>query len=229
MNRSSLHRAIAALTIGLGAPVGVFAQSTSPKQAPLAPPADSAAATASGTTQSSTGATAIKGPAVTLATTGITGEVTDIDRAERTVAVRDSAGRTATVKVGANVPNFDTIDLGDTVTMRYTEAVSLAIAKGGAGTEAQLGEIRTKVEADAARKANDGMPGMAAMERTTLVANVFKIDRKGGVLTLRGTDGVPVSIKVSDKHALDAIKLDDQIVIGYVQAAAVSIEPSTTS
>ena len=77
--------------------------------------------------------------------------------------------------------------------MRYTEATSLAIAKGGIGTESQIGEIRTKVEADAARQAEaGGKPGMSAMERSTLVANVFEIDRERGILTLRGTDGVPV-------------------------------------
>lgn len=37
--------------------------------------------------------------------------------------------------------------------------------------------------------------------------------------------GVPVEIKVPDKQALDQIQLDDQVVIGYRQAAAVSIEP----
>ncbi|HET6599356.1 MAG TPA: hypothetical protein VFG60_05285 [Burkholderiaceae bacterium] len=209
MKRSSLTLAIATLTLGLGAPGAVLAQSTAPKQAPVA--------------------TAVTGPVIAGTTTAITGKVTRIDRDERMVVVRDKNGKMATVKVGANVPNFDTIDMGDTVTMRYTEAVSLAIAKGGLGTDAQLGEIRTKVQADAAAKAKDGMPGMATMEQATLVANVFQIDRKRGVLTLRGTDGVPVSIKVPDKTALAAIKLDDQVVIGYLQAAAVSIEPGTRS
>ncbi|MBA3597238.1 MAG: hypothetical protein H0W40_07660 [Methylibium sp.] len=158
-------------------------------------------------------------------TVAITGKVSHIDRTKRTVAVRSDDGRMATLVVGPNVPNFDTIDLGDRVTMHYTEAVSLAIAKGGIGTDdVKLGEIRTKIEADAARKAQDGMPGMAAMERTTLVANVFQIDRQRGVLTLRGTDGVPVEIKVPDKQALDQIQLNDQVVVGYRQAAAVSID-----
>lgn len=200
---------ITALAIGLGAATGALAQTTAPGQPQ--------------------GTSAVEGPTVAVSTASITGKVTAIDRSERTVAVRGDDGRAAKLTVGANVPNFHTIDIGDEVTMRYTEAVSLALAKGGLGTDAQLGEIRTKVEADAARRAKDGMPGMAAMERTTLVANVFQIDRQRGVLTLRGTDGVPVEIKVPDKQALDQIALDDQVVIGYRQAAAVSIEPGDAS
>lgn len=207
MKRTSLALAITALTAGLGAPALAQSTSTPPAMAPA--PA----------------ATELQGPAVAVTTRAITGNVIEIDRATRMVTVRGDTGNLAVVKVGANVPNFDTIDLGDTVTMRYTEAVALAVAKGGIGTEAQLGEIRTKVQSDAARKVHDEMPGMAVAETTTLVANVFQIDRKTGVLTLRGTDGVPVNIKVPDKNVLDTIKLDDQIVIGYLQAAAVSINP----
>ena len=112
------------------------------------------------------------------------------------------------------------------MTVRCTEALALAISKGGPGTESQLCEIRTKVEADAARQAAPGgKPGMLAMEQTTMVANVFEIDRARSILTPPNTDSVPVDIKVADKNVLDQIKLNDQIVIGYQQSAALSIEP----
>lgn len=53
-------------------------------------------------------------------------------------------------------------------------------------------------------------PAMMAMERTTVVANVFNVDRERGTLTLRGTDGVPVEIRVPDKQTLSQINKDDQ-------------------
>ena len=94
------------------------------------------------------------------------------------------------------------------------------------GTKSELGEVRTEVEADAARQAAPGgKPGMLAMEQTTTVANVFEIDRAREIVTLRGSDGVPVDIKVADENALDQIKLNDQIVIGCQQCAALSVEP----
>lgn len=200
MKRLSLCTALAALTIG-ALPGAIGQQATT---------------------------TAVRGPAVSVDATKLTGEVTAIDSAKRRIRIEGDNGRVATMVVGPKVPNFDKLKVGDEVTMRYTEAVSLAIAKGGIGTEAKLGEIRTKVEADAARVAADGKPGISAMQRSTVVANVFEIDRERGILTLRGTDGVPVDIKVPDKQALQQFAIDDQVVIGYREAATISIEPGDT-
>lgn len=214
MKRTFFKPKITALTIGFGFVVcaGAFAQT--PSQA-------TPAATTKGPI-----AAAVDGPVVAVETTSIRGKVALVNPIARQVVVNGDNGRVSTMFVGPNVRNFENLKLGDQVTMRYTEALALAIAKGGPGTESQIGEIRTKVEADAARQAAPGdKPGMSAMERTTLVANVFEIDRERGILTLRGTDGVPVDIKVADKKALDQIKLNDQIVIGYRQSAALSIEP----
>lgn len=215
--RSPVAFAITALAIGLGGSTAAFAQGGSPGQ--------SAGSPATQAQSPAPGATSIKGPTVAASTLTITGKVADIDRTDRKVVVRDDDGRVATLTVGPNVRNFDAIDKGDRVTMLYTEAVSLAIAEGGLGTEAELGEIRTKVESDAARQAKNGAPGMAAVEQATMVANVFRIDRDRGVVTLRGTDGVPVDIKVPDQQALSELDLNDQVVVGYRQAAAVSIQP----
>lgn len=212
MKHSSLAITLTALKTGLGLSAGALAQSASPGSPTAATPGPIAAA--------------VKDPVVAAETTSISGKVTAIDPVGRQVVIRGDNGRFATMVVGRNVRNFEKLKPGDQVTMRYTEALALAIAKGGPGTESQIGEIRTKVEADAARQAAPGgKPGISAMERTTLVANVFEIDRERGILTLRGTDGVTVDIKVADKNALDRIKLNDQIVIAYRQSAALSIEP----
>lgn len=209
MKRAMQHPlAIATLSLGLAVPLGVLAQTPE------------ALEPAAGAIQRDP----VKGPVGTVEVTAIEGQVTAIDRAKRRVAVRADDGRAVTMHVGPNVRNFEQLAIGDQVSIRYSEAVSLAIAKGGSGSD--LGAIRTKVEADAARQAAPGAkPGMAAVERTTLVANVFDIDRERNILTLRGTDGVPVDIKVEDEAALRQIELNDQVVIGYRQAAAVSIEP----
>ncbi len=212
MRRFPFTYTVAALTIGLGAPACALAQSPSPGNPAPATPGPIAAA--------------VKGPVVAVETRSINGKVAAINPGMRLVVVDGDNGRMTSMFVGPNVRNFNNLKLGDRVTMRYTEALALAIAKGGPGAESKLGEIRTKVEADAAGQAAlGGKPGMSATERTTLVANVFEIDRARSILTLRGTDGVPVDIKVADKNALDQIKLNDQIVIGYRQSAVLSIEP----
>lgn len=212
MKLSSSHRAIGALIVLGAAATGAPAQSPSPANPAPATPGPLAAA--------------VKGPVAAVETTTISGTVAVINPMTRQVVVKRDNGRPMSMYVGPNLRNFDNLKLGDKVTIRHTEALALAIAKGGPGNEAKLGEIRSKVEADAARQAAPGgKPGMSAMERTTLVANVFEIDRQRGILTLRGTDGVPLDIKVADKKTLDQIKPDDQVVIAYRQSAALSIEP----
>jgi hypothetical protein len=223
MKRTSLRLSITALTVGLGASAGALAQgSTSTGQAAAASEQSNPSTSAT----QAPGSTALNGPVVAVETLSISGTVSAIDPAKREVVERGDKGRVARMVAGENERNFENLKVGDQVTMRYTEALALALAKGGSGDPSQIGEIRTQVEADAARQAAPGgKPGLSAMERKTVVANVFQIDRERGVVTLRGVDGVPVEVKVADKDALDRINLNDQIVIGYQQSAALSIEP----
>lgn len=202
MKLDGMKFALAAATAGLVGSSGVLAQAPAPAAASL------------------------QAPVVKLEVTTLSGRVTAIDAAKRLVSVKGSDGRMATLFMGPDVRNFENLKVGDEVTARYTEARSLAIAKGEKGNEAEIGELRVKIEAEAARQASQGgKPGMSVMERTTAVANVFQIDRQRGIVTLRGTSGVPVPVKVADTRLLDQIGLNDQIVIGYRHAAAISIEP----
>lgn len=218
MTRTTWQAALAALTMAAGSGAAL-AQSAATAQ-----PAASAAASSG-----APAGTLLQGPVVAVQTLSMTGKLTAVDPARRQLEVKGQDGRVATVVAGPQVRNFDKLKLGDQVTMRYTQAQSLAIAKGGVDTDAELGEIRTKVESQSARQApSGGKPGVSAIEQTVMVANVFRIDRQAGVLTLRGTSGEPVEVKV-DKAALEQIQLDDQIVIGYRQAMAVSVEPAGTA
>lgn len=172
---------------------------------------------------------AVLGPVANVDRAQMTGTVQQIDRERRLVTIRSDDGRSVVMAAGPDVRNFENLKKGDRVDATFSEATALAVAKGGTGRDFDLGEIRTRVEAQAASQAPaGGKPGMKAMERTTLVANVFQIDRDRGILTLRGTSGEPVDVRAS-KEALKGISKDDQVVISYVQAAAVTIEPSTKS
>lgn len=188
--------------------------------APGAAQQPSAAAKAS----SAADAVVIKGPVGAAQTAKVSGKVTAIDHKQRSVAIETDDGRALRMRVGNDVRNFDNVKKGDQVTIAYSEAMALALAKGS-GSKEHIGEIRRKVESDAAAQAPaGGKPGVGALQRTTLVANVFDIDRDNNILTLRGTDGVPVDLKVS-KDALSQVSKDDQLIVSYVEAAVVSIEP----
>jgi Cu/Ag efflux protein CusF len=169
----------------------------------------------------STGSTAaVVGPVGAVDAATLNGKITAIDKSKRMATVQDDKGRTVTLYLGPNVANFDRLKVGDQVSARYTEAVVLAIAKNTGS------DIRTKVEADAARMAPAGeKPGVSAMERTTVVANVVSVDPQKGRVTLKGIGSTPVDFRVRDKQALSKIKPDDQVVITYEQAAALAIGP----
>lgn len=164
-------------------------------------------------------------PVATARTQSTTGTVTAVNLAQRVVQVATETGQPMSLFVGPSVENLTNVKVGDRVKVRYTEAFSQALAEVP-GNTGNIGEIRTKVEARAAAQSAGDRPGMGVTERTTVVANVFEIDRDQNTVTLRGTSGVPVKVRVSDPQELRQIDLNDQVIMTYVEAAAVSIQPS---
>lgn len=206
MKRLSIALAAAAGAFALSVPAMAQQQQARPS-APIQPPE------------------AIEPARVWVNTAVMTGTVTGIDRAERRIMARDERGRVMTLAVGPEVNNFENLRQGDQVTLRYTEAEAVALAKQ-TDQRQDWGEIRSRVESTASAQAPAGAsrPGMGSVEQTTVVANVFDIDRQRGILTLRGTSGEPVDIMASPK-ALEQIDRNDQIAISYIEATAVEISP----
>lgn len=166
-----------------------------------------------------------QGPTVWVNTNVVRGTVTQIDPGQRMLGARTDDGRTMTLAVGPDVNNFDTLKQGDRIMLRYTEAEAIALAKPTDPGQ-QTGEIRSRVESFATAQAPQGAarPVLGATKRTTVVANVLDIDRQQGVLTLRGTGSEPVDVRV-DPKVLEQIGKDDQVVISYIEATAVAIQP----
>lgn len=157
----------------------------------------------------------------------MSGTVDFLDSVNRRVVVKEADGRASMINMGPQVKGFENLRRGDKVTIRSSEALALAIAKN---EEGDTGEIRQLVEANAARQdPAGGKPGVVTTGRSTLVANVYQIDRDAGTVTLRGTDGVPVELSVRDAQALQGISLNDQVVVSYVEATALSVEAGSTS
>lgn len=170
---------------------------------------------------------ATAGAPVAIGTTRTaSGTIESIDSAQRRVVIKGDDGGSATMFVGPQVKDFENLKTGDKVTLQFNEAIALAVAKSDKG---DLGEIRRRVESAAVSQAPaGGKPGIAAMERTTVAANVFEIDKDSGTLTLRGTEGKPMQMKVRDKQALKDIEKNDQVIVSYVEASVLSIKPGSS-
>lgn len=150
----------------------------------------------------------------------ITGIVTAVDTANRLVSIKGPLGRVGVFAADASMKNFDSIKVGDRVELDYQAAVVLALRKGGDG-------IRESVEAESASQAPAGArPAGAAMQRTTLVANVEKVDRKKSIATLRGPKGRFVDVRVKDPQVMQDIKVGDQVVAVFYESTALAIRPA---
>ena len=145
--------------------------------------------------------------------------VTAIDAATRTVSLKGPKGNAFDITAGHEVRNFDQIKVGDLLVVKYAEALTLELKKGG-------GADRSRTEStDAARTAPGAAPGATAGRQVTVVADVTAVDAKTQTITLRGPQRT-VDLRVPDKKQFEGVKVGDQVEARYTEAVAVSMQPA---
>jgi len=149
----------------------------------------------------------------------ITASVEAIDPASRTVTLKGPRGRVVDVVAGPEVRNFAQIKVGDFVVVRYIQALTLELKKGGAG-------VREKSEKmDAARAPAGGQPAAGAARQITVIADVVALNAKTQTVTLKGPKRT-VDLKLRDPKQFALVKVGDQVEATYTEAAAISVEPA---
>ena len=149
----------------------------------------------------------------------LTAAVEAVDAANRTVTLKGPRGKVVTLPVGQDVKNFDQIKVGDQVVVRYVEALTLELKKGGT-------EMRQRTERDATAAAKPGeRPAGAAAREVHVIADVIAVDPKKQIVTLRGPNRV-VDLKVKDPKQFKLVKVGDQVEATYTEALAISVEPA---
>jgi len=169
------------------------------------------------------GATIVKtepGKGVAARVLRVSATVEAIDPATRTVTLRGAKGNTLDLPVGPQVKNFDQIKVGDSVVVRYIEALTLELKKGGAG----IRERSERVEAATAQPGE--RPAAGAARQVTVVADVIAVNRKTMVVTLKGPKRT-VDLKLRDPKQIRLVKVGDQVEATYTEGVAVSVEPAT--
>lgn len=147
----------------------------------------------------------------------VVGEITAVDAANRIVSIKGPKGNVADMRVDPAVRNLDQVKVGDRVRLSYRVGVALALMKGGDG-------IRETVETESASVAQRGAkPGAAATKRTTIIANVEGVDTKNKTVTLQGTDGKLVDVRIRDPKVLRDVKVGDQVVASITETVAVRV------
>ena len=145
--------------------------------------------------------------------------VDSIDKASRSVVLKNAKGETMKVVAGDEIKNFDQIKVGDNVVASYTQGLVMTLKKGG-------GALRERIDSSEKGAAAAGeKPAGYEVKEVTFVADVQQVDLKKQTVTLRGAVKT-VRLKIKDPEQLKLIKKGDQVEGVFAEAVAVSVVPA---
>ena len=146
--------------------------------------------------------------------------VVGLDKAARTLDLKGPKGRVVSLAASDEVKNFDQIQLGDHVVVRYVRALTLELKKTGS----QVMERSDKSDAAVAKPGE--RPAVGAARQVQVMANVIAVNAKTKTVTLKGPKGNVVDLVLDDPKQVANIKKGDQVQAVYTEALAVSVEPA---
>ena len=149
----------------------------------------------------------------------IIASVEAVDAAKRTVTLKGPGGDIVTLPVGPEVQNFDQIQVGDLVVVRYLEALALELKKRGTAK-------RERTERDVTARALPGeRPAAIDAHEVHVVADVIAIVPQTQTVRLRGPTRV-VDLRIHDPEQFKLVAVGDQVEATYTEAVAISVEPA---
>jgi hypothetical protein len=147
----------------------------------------------------------------------LTAKIDAVDQAKRTVTVTGPLGRTVTLKVDEKVKNFAQVKAGDEIVLKYAEAISVALVKGGGGRSETVTTTGPVTAAPGAK------PGAAMAQQTKIVAKVERVDDKRQVVLLEGPKGGYAEVKVKDPAVFKNVKVGDDVEVTYTEAVVIDV------
>jgi hypothetical protein len=156
------------------------------------------------------------GAAMAVAHVTVSATVEAVDKATRTVSLKGPKGNVVDVVAGEEVRNFDQIKKGDTLTVKYAEALTLELKKDGKPVG--------RSDSEAMKRAKPGeKPGGVARRDVTITAEVVGVDATAKTISLKGPKGNVVDLNVQDPEQLKLVKKGDRVDATYTQAIAISM------
>ena len=148
----------------------------------------------------------------------VSATITAIDKASRGITLKGPKGDEVEVVASAEVKNFDQLKVGDTVQMKYVEALVFELKKGG-GLKVE------KTEKAGAVGAKPGETPAGVMGRqVTAVGDVIALDPATQTITVKGPERT-VNLKARDPEQYKLVSIGDQIQVTYSEALAVAVTP----
>ena len=145
-------------------------------------------------------------------------EVLAIDYAHRLITVVGPREEILEMHVGDEVRNFDQINVGDEIVVRFYQSVAMYIGKPGT-------QPKDDASAVVARAPEGGKPGGYAIGAVDVSAEVMGIDAKNRSVMLKLPDGHTVSHKVDKSvQGFDQLRVGDVVTARVTRAIAISVE-----
>jgi hypothetical protein len=145
----------------------------------------------------------------------VSGEVDDVDRVGRMITIKAAGVVQAPIYAGPDLPIFDQLNRGDTVTIRFYDSVIVALTPG----ERMGPPVNTT--ADAQSKLDRADAGV--MQQIKLTVTVDAIDPAMRVVTYHGFDNRRVQKQVMEWKLVDGLKVGDVVTITHTRARAAQI------
>ena len=152
----------------------------------------------------------VPGDAVT-----VSGTVEAIDHSSRVLTFKNEKGDMVTLDVPSDVKRFPEIKVGDKITARYYDNVTVRLKKPG--------EAAVNTGAAAVTPGTGAKPAKTVASQRTMTAVIEAIDPKVPSITFKGPQGWSYSRHVLDKDVLKQVKVGDQVDFTWTEAVMISV------
>lgn len=148
----------------------------------------------------------------------LTATVSAIDMKKRLVTLKKPNGEVFTIIADAKVKNLPQVKVGDEVTTKYYESISIRVLKADE-PEVPQAASESVIAAPLGQK-----PAGIATAQVTTTATIMNIDKKKSKATLKLVDGKNYLVDVKHPENLDKVKVGDRIEIIYTESVALQVK-----
>ena len=156
-------------------------------------------------------------PAPASAPVTRTATIEAIDKANRTVTLKGSAGNIFDVWAPDEMEGFNSLKVGDQVTATYFAAVAVSLRKPGAPAPAELPPTTVT-------QRKDRVPGSETRRDQMFTGKVESIDVKALSLSVREPQGRVVPLTVSDAAQLQNLRTGDTVDVRYYESLLIKVD-----
>ena len=179
------------------------------------------AAAAPGSMAAPTRAVAVQQENTSVRTSEATGRVQAIDKATRLITVVTPKKIVQQVYVPEDVKAFETLKVGDDVTVRFTDSTVVRVNRDA--DRARLTDTTAQAREEAQKQGSDAH----VVQQLRAVVVIDEINRETGEVMYRTADDMFGLQRVQDPNLLEGLKPGDKVEIVYTRARAVSVVPAS--